>query len=179
MNFRAVSLMVAVVAVVGVIEVAGGAMSGLPVAQRRGSGRPGASRGVGESPWEARTLVRGRVQAVDAATGRVRLDVGGTPLEAFFPAAVVEKVKAGDIVFVTVDVIDTRMAAVTGSVIAVEPGKGTMTVTTSQGPVTMPAAPVALSRVKPGDQVLLKLGLTDIGPPLEPAGPPTGTTSPK
>jgi len=179
MSVRIVRFVVAVVAVVGVIEVAGGAMSGLPVAQRRGPGRSGALRGIEERPWAARTLVRGRVQAVDPASGRVSLDVGGAPLEAFFPAAVVEKLAAGDVVFVTVDVIDTRMAAVTGAVVAVDPGKGTMTLTTSQGPVTMPAAPVALSRVKPGDPVLLKLGLTDIGPPLEPSGPPTGTTSPK
>src|SRR5262249_49204922 len=65
MSVRVVRFVVAVVAVVGVIEVAGGAMSGLPVAQRRGPGRSGALRGIEERPWAARTLVRGRVQAVD------------------------------------------------------------------------------------------------------------------
>jgi len=78
---------------------------------------------------------------------------------------VVAEVKPGDVVFVTVSVIDTRVATVTGSIAAVDQAKGTATVTTPGGPLTLTPSGTALGAMKPGDEVLLKLGLVDVGPP--------------
>src|SRR2546423_12262 len=90
---------------------------------------------------------------------------GGVTVGASFPPAVVAEVKPGDVVFVTVSVIDTRVATVTGSIAAVDQAKGTATVTTPGGPLTLTPSGTALGAMKPGDEVLLKLGLVDVGPP--------------
>jgi len=66
---------------------------------------------------------------------------------------------------VTVSVIDTRVATVTGSIAAVDQAKGTATVTTPGGTLTLTPSGTALGAMKPGDELLLKLGLVDVGPP--------------
>jgi hypothetical protein len=105
------------------------------------------------------------VTAVDASTGRIEMAAEGVALGASFPPAVVAEVKPGDVVFVTVSVIDTRVATVTGSIAAVDQAKGTATVTTPGGPLTLTPSGPTLGAMKPGDAVLLKLGLVDVGPP--------------
>jgi hypothetical protein len=105
------------------------------------------------------------VTAVDVATGRIEMAAEGVTLGASFPPAVVAEVKPGDVVFVTVSVIDTRVATVTGSIAAVDQAKGTATVTTPGGTLTLTPSGTALGAMKPGDELLLKLGLVDVGPP--------------
>jgi hypothetical protein len=137
------------------------------VAQRgRTPGRPGRGSGGPETDRaDARTLLRARVTAVDAATGRIEIAADGVTLGASFPPAVVAEVKPGDVVFVTVSVIDTRLATVTGSIAAVDQAKGTATVTTPGGTLTLTPSGPALGGMKPGDELLLRLGLVDVGPP--------------
>jgi hypothetical protein len=127
-------------------------------APRRGGGRePG-------TPSEARTLVRAKVSAVDRETGRVDMTGSGLTLATTFPPAVVAELQPGHIVFVTVDVIDTRLATVTGSVAAVDEAKGTAAIATPGGTLMLTPSGRALSGMKIGDDVLLKLSLVDIGP---------------
>jgi len=128
-------------------------------APRRGGGgrEPG-------TPSDARTLVRAKVTAVDPDTGRVDMAADGLALTATFPPAVVAEIQPGHIVFVTVDVIDTRLATVTGSIAAVDEAKGTAAVATPGGTLTLTPSGRALSGMKTGDNVLLKLSLIDIGP---------------
>jgi len=129
---------------------------------------PSGRGGVGREPAgsaDARMLVRAQVTAVDPATGRIEMAAEGMTLAATFPPAVVAEVKPGHVVFVTVSVIDTRVATVTGSIAAVDQAKGTATVATPGGSFTLTPSNTALGGMKPGDEVLLKLGLVDIGPP--------------
>jgi len=76
-------------------------------------------------------LMRGRswgpVTAVDVATGRIEMAAEGVTLGASFPPAVVARSSPATSVFVTVSVIDTRVATVTGSIAAVDQAKGTAT----------------------------------------------------
>jgi hypothetical protein len=135
------------------------------IAQRgRAPGR-GGGRGAGESIADARVLVEGRLLAVDHATGRVELRVNDAPVEAVFPAARVKEMQPGDRVFVTFNLIDPRVATVQGSVAAVDPVAGTITLATPRGPLTLEHPPAALAAMRPGDPILLKLELVDIGPP--------------
>ena len=128
-------------------------------APRRGGGgrEPG-------TPSDARMLVRAKVTAVDPTSGRVDMAADGLTLTATFPPAVVAELQPGHVVFVTVDVIDTRLATVTGSIAAVDEAKGTAAVTTSGGTLTLTPSGPALRGMKAGDEVLLKLSLVDIGP---------------
>lgn len=87
------------------------------LAQRGGRG----ARGQGSAG--IRALVKGRVIAVDPTLGRITLDSGAT-LEAAFRPALLAEVKPGDDVMVTVELIDTRVGAVTGAVTAVDPVSG-------------------------------------------------------
>ena len=125
---------------------------------RAGGGREAAG------PGDARSLVRAQVITVDPATGRIEMASEGMTLAATFPPDVVAEVKPGHVVFVTVSVIDTRMATLSGSIAAVDQAKGTATVATPGGSLTFTPTSTALSGMKPGDEVLLKLGLVDIGP---------------
>jgi len=70
-------------------------------------------------------------------------------------------------VFVTVNLVDPRAAAVTGSVAALDRATGTVTVTTPRGPLTLKPSADALAQMKVGDPLLLKLELVDIGPPSD------------
>ena len=138
------------------------------LAQRgRAMPAPSGRGGVGREPTgsgDARTLVRAQVTAVDPATGRIEMAADAMTLAATFPPAVVAEVKPGHVVFVTVSVIDTRVATVTGSIAAVDQVKGTATVATSGGSFTVTPSSTVLDGMKPGDDVLLKLGLVDVGP---------------
>jgi len=129
------------------------------LAQRGGRGRSG---GV---PFDARTLVRAQVTAVDRETGHVAMQADGARFEADFPASVIADMKAGDIVFVTVNVINTRTAAIPGPITSVDHDKGTVTVATASGPFTFRVVPDKLKEMKPGDPLVLKLEVVDIGPP--------------
>jgi hypothetical protein len=128
-------------------------------APRRGGGgrEPG-------TPADARTLVRAQVTAVDRASGRVDMAASGLTLTATFPPSVVAELQPGHVVFVTIDVIATRLATVTGSIGAVDEAKGTVAVTTPGGTLALSPSRPALSGMKIGDEVLLKLSLVDIGP---------------
>ena len=128
-------------------------------APRRGSGgrEPG-------TPSDVRTLVRAKVTAVDRQSGRVDMTADGLTLNATFPPAVLADLQPGHIVFVTVDVIDTRLATVAGSIAAVDDAKGTAVIATPGGTLTLTPSGRALSGMKTGDEVLLRLGLVDIGP---------------
>jgi hypothetical protein len=125
--------------------------------RRSGAGdRPG-------TPADARTLVRAKVTAVDPSTGRIEMTGAGLTLSAVFPPAVVADVKPDDVVFVTLDVIDTRVATVRGWIAAVDQTKGTAVVNTPGGTLTLSPSATALAGMKPGDEVLLKLNVVDIG----------------
>jgi len=140
------------IAMAGMMLLLAGTAAAAPaVAQRvRAPGPSGRGRGGRETnPADARTLLRARVTAVDVATGRIEMAAEGVTLGASFPPAVVAEVKPGDVVFVTVSVIDTRVA----------------TVTTPGGTLTLTPSGTALGAMKPGDELLLKLGLVDVGPP--------------
>ncbi len=156
------------IAMAGMMLLLAGTAAAAPaVAQRvRAPGPSGRGRGGRETnPADARTLLRARVTAVDVATGRIEMAAEGVTLGASFPPAVVAEVKPGDVVFVTVSVIDTRVATVTGSIAAVDQAKGTATVTTPGGTLTLTPSGTARGAMKPGDELLLKLGLVDVGPP--------------
>ena len=151
------------------------------VAQRGGRGRGGA--GPGQSSAGIRAIVHGRVTAVDPVQGRVGLALGEANIETEFPPPVVATVKVGDRVMVTVELIDTRLAAVAGAVTAVDAASGTVTLGTSWGPWTTTFNPSAVAGIKPGDQAVVKLGIIDLGPPIEPppmlpgpAAPPASGT---
>lgn len=152
---------------------AGGSAPALLAQRSRGRG---GGRGAGSTPADARSVVRGHIISIDTAAGRVALDVEGTVLEATFPPTRLREMKAGDVVFVTVALIDTRIAAISGSVTAVDPQKGTLTVATPRGALTVTSSPETVATIKPGDNVLLKLDVVDIGPPFEPSMPPAGDT---
>ncbi len=144
---------------------------GTEVAQRPRARGGGGRRGT--EGFDARTLIRAEVATVDHDTGRVTMTAGDTRLDVTLAAAVVADMKPGDVVFVTVNVIDTKLAAITGSVTAVDHERGTATLATPGGPVTIPLAPEKLNDIKPGDSLLLKLDVIDIGPP-----PSTGAPRP-
>jgi hypothetical protein len=72
--------------------------------------------------------------------------------------------KTGDIVFATVNVINTRTAAIAGPITSVDPDKGTVTVATASGPFTFRVVPEKLREMRPGDPLVLKLEVVDIGP---------------
>src|SRR5260370_3312121 len=99
-----------------------------------------------------------------AARAVAQMAAEGVTLGASFPPAVVAEVKPGDVVFVTVSVIDTRVATVTGSIAAVDQAKGTATVTTPGGTLTLTPSGTALAAMKPVVDLLLQLGLVDVGP---------------
>ncbi len=126
-----------------------------------------AQRGRGRSsgvPFDARTLVRAQVVAVDRETGHVAMQADGARFEADFPPALVADMKAGDIAFVTVNVINTRTAAITGPITSVDHDKGTVTVATTSGPFTFRMVPNKLNEMKPGDPRVLKLVVLSNGP---------------
>ena len=143
----------------------GGAM----LLAQRGSARRGGGGG-GTAPGNltiGRVLTQGEVQATEPATGRVAIKTEGGIVEASFPPPVLAELKPGDVVFVTVNLIDPRVATVTGSVAAVDPTQGAVTVITPGGPLTLRPSADALTQMKVGDPLLLKLELVDIGPPSD------------
>ena len=97
--------------------------------------------------------------------------------EADFPASVVAEMKTGDIVFVTVNVINTKTAAIAGPIASVDRDKGTVTVATASGPFTFSVVPEKLREMRPGDPLVLKLEVVDIGPPG--GEPPRGSQQPR
>ena len=105
------------------------------------------------------------MQTVDRTTGQVELKTDGGTIEASFSPSVLEQVKQGDTALIVVDLIDPRVAAMTGSVTAVDPAQGTVVIATSRGTLTLRPSPGALAQMKVGDPLLLKLELVDIGPP--------------
>ena len=146
------------------------AHGGAVLVAQRGSGArsqraPTSHRAAPQTSTDTRTLVRGRVTDVDSTTGRVAIDVNGTVLEARYPAEMASELKVGDVVFVDVTIINTSQAVVPGSVAAVDDQKRAITITTPKGPLTVPVASAGLDRIRTGDEVMLRLGLVDIGPP--------------
>src|SRR5438477_11451041 len=129
------------IAIAGMMLVLAGTAAAAPaVAQRvRAPGPSGRGSGGRETtPADARTLVRARVTAVDVATGRIEMAAEGVTLGASYPPAVVAEAKPGDVVFVTVSVIDTRVSTVTRSIPALDQANGTATVAPPGGPPTPP-----------------------------------------
>ncbi|HYB42715.1 MAG TPA: hypothetical protein VEL75_13145 [Candidatus Methylomirabilis sp.] len=145
---------------------------------QRGGGRRAPGQAGARTVGGLRAIVEGRVTAVDQETGHVTVSADGASVDAEFPRATVASVKPGDQVLVTVELIDTRVATVTGPVSAVDPATGAVTVTTASGPWTTKFSPGAVGAIKPGDQVVLRLDLTDMGPPIEPPAMLPGPTTP-
>lgn len=143
---------------VGVPIVSAAARGEVQLTQRAGRGRSGGAA------FDARTLVRAQVMAVDRETGHVAMQADGARFEADFSAPVVADMKTGDIVFVTVNVINTRTAAIAGPITSVDPDEGTVTATAS-GPFTFRVVPEKLREMRPGDPLVLKLEVVDVGPP--------------
>jgi hypothetical protein len=159
------------------------ASSGDTIVAQRG-GRGGGGGGRGQPSAGIRTIVQGRVTAVDPAQGSITLAIGETTVETEFPQTVVAAVKPGDRVMVTIELIDTRLASIAGAVTAVDPASGAVTLSTSAGPWTTTFSPGAVAAIRPGDQAVVKLGLIDLGPPVPPPAmlpgpaappPPSGT----
>ena len=147
--------------IVGVLAVAGLALLVLAGAGPRRQGGAGAT-----VPTEARSLMRARVTSVDATTGRIALAGDGTTLDAVFAPSVAAGVRLSDVVFVTLNVIGSRRAAVTGSVTSIDAERNTATLALPQGRVTVQSASVKEGDLQPGDTVVIKLDLVDIGQPL-------------
>jgi hypothetical protein len=150
------------------LEVGPAAAETLLAQRGRATPAPSGRGGLGRErtdAGDARTLVRAQVTAVDPATGRIEMAAQGMTLAATFPPAVGADIEPGRVVYVTVSVIDTRVATVTGSIAAVDQAKGTATVATPGGSFTLTPWTAVLEGMKPGDAVLLKLGLVDLGPP--------------
>jgi hypothetical protein len=178
MTFTAMGRALLMLAVAALIIGADGYAASQPgntmLAQRGGRG------GRGQGSPGIRALVKGRVTAVDSTLGRVTLAIGGAIVEAEFRPALLADVKPGDDVLVTVELIDTRVGAVTGAVTAVDPASGAVTVSTPGGPWTNTFLPGAIAGIKPGDQAVLKLDLLDLGPSvLPPSIPPPGQPNPR
>jgi hypothetical protein len=142
--------------------------SGVTLLAQRGGARRGGGGGVAPGNITiGRVLTRGTVQATEPATGSVAIKTDAGIIEASFARPVMAELKPGDVVFVTVNLIDPRVATVTGSVAAVDPTQGTVTVTTPRGPLTLRPSAGALTQMRVGDPLLLKLELVDIGPPSD------------
>src|SRR2546425_8980102 len=157
---------IAIVIFTSVVPI-GPAADGAPTLLAQRSRGRGGGRGSGAV---ARSLIRCRVGSVDTVTGRVALDVDGTILEPTLPPERASEMKPGDVVFITVNLIDTRLAVVMGSVTAVDPQKGTLIVATPGGSLTVNST---VTTIQPGDTVILKLDVVDIGTPFGPLAPPT------
>jgi len=110
--------------------------------------------------------MRARVTSVDATTGRIALAGDDTTLDAVFAPRVAAGIRPGDIVFVTLNVIGSRRAAVTGTVASVDAERNTATFALPHGRVTVQSASVKEGDLQRGDTVLIKLDLVDIGQPL-------------
>jgi len=108
--------------IVGVLTVTGLALLVLAGAGPRRQGGAGSA-----VPTEARSLMRARVTSVDATTGRIALAGDDTTLDAVFAPRVAAGIRPGDIVFVTLNVIGSRRAAVTGTVASVDAERNTAT----------------------------------------------------
>jgi len=158
---------IAIVIFTSVVPI-GPAADGAPTLLAQRSRGRGGGRGTGA---DARSLIRGRVVSVDTVTGRVALDVDGTILEPTLPPERASEMKPGDVVFITGNLIDTRLEVVMGSVTAVDPQKGTLTIATPGGSLTVTST---VTTIQPGDTVILKLDVVDIGPPLGPSTPRPG-----
>lgn len=171
---------IAAVAIAALLAGSGGYAASHPgetmIAQR--GGRGGAAGGRGQPAAGIRAIVQGRVTVVDPAQARITLAIGEANVEAEFPPAVVAAVKPGNRVMVTVELIDTRLAAITGAVTAVDPASGAVTLSTPGGPWTNTFAPGAVAGLRPGDQAVVKLGLIDLGPPIEPPPMLPGPSTP-
>ncbi len=178
MTFTAMGRTLLILAVAALVIGADGYTASQPgnpmLAQRGGRG------GRGQGSTGIRALVKGRAIAVDSTLGRITLAIGGAVVEAEFRPAVLADVKPGDDVMVTVELIDTRVGAVTGAVTAVDPASGAVTISTPGGPWTNTFLPGAVAGIKPGDQAVLKLDLLDLGPSVvQPSMPPPGQPIPR
>jgi len=91
--------------------------------------------------------------------------VNGAVLEARYPPETAADLRVGDVVFVDVTIMKTNEATIPGSVSEVDAQTNTMTIKTPKGALTVPIAPTAVDRMRPGDEVVLRLGLVDIGSP--------------
>src|SRR5258705_5438465 len=152
-------LMLAVAAlVIGADGYAASQPGNTMLAQRGGRG------GRGQGSPGIRALVKGRVTVVDSTLGRITLAIGGAIVEAAFRPAVLTDVKPGDDVMVTVELIDTRVGAVTGAVTAVDPASRAVTGHTPGGPLTDTVLPGAVAGVKPSEHAVLNVDLPDFGP---------------
>src|SRR5258708_40284795 len=76
-----------------------------------------------------------------AAPAVAQMAAEGVTLGASFPPPVVAEVKPGDVVFVTVSVIDTRAATVTGSIPALAQAEGPAPRAPPRRPPTPPPPP--------------------------------------
>jgi hypothetical protein len=171
---RALLMLVVAALVIGADGYAASQPGNTMLAQRGGRG------GRGQGSTGTRALVKGRVTAVDSTLGRITLAIGGVIVEVEFRPAVLAEVRPGDDVMVTVELIDTRVGAVTGAVTAVDPASGAVTVSTPGGPWTNTFLPGAVAGIKPGDHAVLKLDLLDLGPSVVPPSMPSpGQPNPK
>src|SRR5258705_12225411 len=143
-------LMLAVAAlVIGADGYAASQPGNTMLAQRGGRG------GRGQGSPGIRALVKGRVTVVDSTLGRITLAIGGAIVEAAFRPAVLTDVKPGDDVMVTVELIDTRVGAVTGAVTALDPASGAVPGHTARGPWAYPLFSGGGPGLKPCDRAIL------------------------
>jgi hypothetical protein len=156
MAFTAMGRALLMLAVAALVIGADGYTASQPgntmLAQRGGRG------GRGQGSTGIRALVKGRAIAVDSTLGRITLAIGGAVVEAEFRPAVLADVKPGDDVMVTVELIDTRVGAVTGAVTAVDPASGAVTISTSGGPWTNTFLPGP----SPGSSLAIRLSSSSI-----------------
>jgi hypothetical protein len=150
------------------------------LAQRSG-GRGGLGRrGGGGAPSQGDVMgfLTGRVASVDKAAGSVTVQTKTGALTASFSDNTISTTKPGDDVLVGIALINTRTATISGPVVRVDSATGEVTVQTASGPLTVRFPSRAVQGVRQGDEVILKLDLTSVSPPL-PVTPSQGPPQPK
>ncbi len=147
------------------------------LAQRHGARGGTGRRALRGSGTQANIgVIRGKVTAVDEASGSVTVQTEGGSFTATFAADTLKRTKVGDEVIVALEIINTRIGAIAGPVSRVEPESGNVTVQTASGSLTLNFPSYAVRDLRQGDPVVVKLDLTDLGP--APNGPTPETTPP-
>jgi hypothetical protein len=149
------------------------------LAQRSGGrGGPGRRGGSAPSQCDVVSFLTGRIARVDRSTGDVTVQTTAQSLTARFSDDTISTTKPGDDVLVGIALINTRTGTISGPVARVDSATGEVTVQTAGGPLTVRFPGRAIQGVRQGDEVILKLDLTSVSPPL-PVAPSEGAPQPK
>jgi hypothetical protein len=115
------------------------------------------------------------VTAVDEASGSITVQTEGGSFTAIFAPDTLKRTKVRDEVIVALEIVNMRIGAIAGPVSRVEQATGDVTVQTASGPLRLNFPSYAVRDLTQGDQVVVKLDLTDLGTA---PGVPTPETPP-